>query len=157
AFVETKAVLSTAALVAIFMIFLLIGSKGPRARPVPLLVEIESRVQRYITQMIMFSTALGVLVMGVLALCGVKFAGVFGFLAFFLNFIPNIGGIIATLLPLPIIVLSPDLSLPPQVLALAIPGGIQFVAGNIIQPRFQGSALDLHPVIVLMALIFFGM
>jgi AI-2 transport protein TqsA len=105
----------------------------------------------------MFSTALGLLVAGVLALCGVKFAGVFGFLAFFLNFIPNIGGIIATLLPLPIIVLSPEMSLPAKVLALAIPGGIQFVAGNIIQPRFQGSALDLHPVIVLMALIFFGM
>src|SRR5204862_2489718 len=157
AFVETKAVITTAGLVAIFMIFLLIGSKGPRARPVPLLVEIEARVPRYITQMLMFSTALGLFVAGALALCGVKFAGVFGFLAFFLNFIPNVGGIISTLLPLPIILLSPEMSIIAKVFAIAVPAGIQFVTGNIIQPRVQGSALDLHPVIVLMALIFFGM
>jgi AI-2 transport protein TqsA len=157
AFAETRDAVSTAGLVAIFMIFLLLGSKGPRARPVPLLLEIESRVQRYITQMILFSTALGLLVAGVLALCGVQFAGLFGFLAFFLNFIPNVGGIIATLLPLPIILLSPDMSFVAKVFALAGPGLIQFVTGNIIQPRVQGSALDLHPVIVLMALIFFGM
>jgi AI-2 transport protein TqsA len=97
------------------------------------------------------------MVAGVLALCGVQFAGLFGFLAFFLNFIPNVGGIIATLLPLPIILLSPDMSYVAKVTALAGPGIIQFVTGNIIQPRVQGSALDLHPVIVLMALIFFGM
>jgi AI-2 transport protein TqsA len=157
ALAETRDAVSTAGLVAIFMIFLLLGSKGPRARPVPLLVEIESRVQRYITQMIAFSTLLGLLVAGVLALCGVQFAGLFGFLAFFLNFIPNVGGIIATLLPLPIILLSPDMSFVAKVFALAGPGLIQFVTGNIIQPRVQGSALDLHPVIVLMALIFFGM
>jgi AI-2 transport protein TqsA len=157
AFAETRDAVSTAGLVAIFMIFLLLGSKGPRARPVPLLLEIESRVQRYITQMILFSTGLGLLVAGVLALCGVQFAGLFGFLAFFLNFIPNVGGIIATLLPLPLILLSPDMSFVAKVTALAGPGIIQFVTGNIIQPRVQGSALDLHPVIVLMALIFFGM
>jgi AI-2 transport protein TqsA len=157
AFTEAKSIISTAGLVAIFMIFLLLGSKGVRARPVPLLIEIEARVQRYITQMLMFSTALGLLVAGVLALCGVKFAGVFGFLAFFLNFIPNVGGIIATLLPLPIILLSPEMSIIAKVFALAVPAGIQFVTGNIIQPRFMGSALDLHPVVVLMALIFFGM
>lgn len=157
ALAETRDAVSTAGLVAIFMIFLLLGSKGPRARPVPLLLEIESRVQRYITQMLAFSTLLGLMVAGVLAACGVQFAGLFGFLAFFLNFIPNVGGIIATLLPLPIILLSPDMSFVAKVTALAGPGLIQFVTGNIIQPRVQGSALDLHPVIVLMALIFFGM
>src|SRR5207244_9803834 len=45
AFVETKAVLSTAALVAIFMIFLLIGSKGPRVRPWPPLAELDARAR----------------------------------------------------------------------------------------------------------------
>jgi AI-2 transport protein TqsA len=49
------------------------------------------------------------------------------------------------------------MSIVAKILAIAIPGAIQFVTGNIIQPRFMGSALDLHPVIVLMALIFFGM
>jgi AI-2 transport protein TqsA len=157
-FNETRVLISNSALVAIFMIFILVGSKQARPRTaVPLLDEIEQRVQKYITQMMLFSTAMGLLVGLVLWLCGVKFAGMFGFIAFLLNFIPNIGGIIATLLPLPIILLSPEMSIVAKVLALAVPAGIQFVTGNIIQPRFQGSALDLHPVVLLMALIFFGM
>jgi len=159
-FNETRVLISNSALVAIFMIFLLVGSKEARPRmAVPLLDEIEDRVQKYITQMMLFSTAMGVLVGLVLWACGVKFAGMFGFMAFLLNFIPNIGGIIATLLPLPIILLSPpaEMSIVAKALALAIPAGLQFVMGNIIQPRFQGSALDLHPVVLLMSLIFFGM
>jgi AI-2 transport protein TqsA len=156
-FNEARVVVSNGALVAIFMIFILIGSKRRPPNRLPLLVEIESRVQRYITQMMFFSTMMGVVVGLVLWLCGVKFAGMFGFMAFLLNFIPNIGGIIATVLPLPIILLSPEMSIVAKVMAVALPAALQFIMGNLIQPRFQGSALDLNPVILLMALIFFGM
>ena len=34
---------------------------------------------------------------------------------------------------------------------------IQFVIGSFVQPRVQGHALDLHPVVIVLALIFFGM
>ncbi|MHC4433691.1 MAG: AI-2E family transporter [Planctomycetota bacterium] len=80
----------------------------------------------------------------------------FGFLAFLLNFIPNIGSIIATLLPLPVAFIDPQLGIVSKVLALAIPGSIQFVIGNILQPKMMGESLDLHPVVVLLSLIFFG-
>jgi AI-2 transport protein TqsA len=73
-----------------------------------------------------------------------------------LNFIPNVGSIIATLLPVPVILLSPDLSPAEEVLAVAVPGVIQFLIGSLVQPRLYGGALDLHPVTVLLALIFFG-
>ena len=42
------------------------------------------------------------------------------------------------------------------ILVLAIPGGIQFVVGNLLQPKLMGESLDLHPVVVLLSLIFFG-
>lgn len=148
---------TTSTLVVIFMVFLLLGRTGPAPDPTSLLGEIGSRVRRYLVRLVGLSVLTGLLVGVALALLGVRFALVFGFLAFLLNFIPNIGAIIATLLPLPIVILSPDLSITAQVLALAIPAGIQVLIGSLIQPRLYGGALDLHPVTVLLALVFFGM
>ena len=39
----------------------------------------------------------------------------------------------------------------------AIPGLIQFTIGNVIAPKVMGETLDLHPVTILLALIFWGM
>jgi AI-2 transport protein TqsA len=144
-------------MVVIFMIFILLGRKSHRPSPTGLLGEIEQRVQRYTVQLIIMSVVTGVLVGGTLAVLHVEYAFLFGFLAFLLNFIPNIGSIIATLLPIPVVLLSPDLSITVKVLALALPAAIQFLLGNVVQPKIQGSMLELHPVAVLMALIFFGM
>jgi AI-2 transport protein TqsA len=149
--------LTESALVLIFIIFILLGRSDPLAQPSALLVEIENRVKRYIGQTVFFSALTGLLVALMLRLLGVEFAGVFGFLAFLLNFIPSVGAVVATLLPLPIVLLSPTLSKPAMVLAIALPGAIEFIMGNLIQPKVQGGSLQLHPVVVLMSLIFFGM
>ena len=154
---ETTALISNGAVVLIFMIFILLGRKSSSKPQVGLLAEIETQVKRYISQTVMISVLTGVLIAGVLAILRVPFAGVFGFLAFLLNFIPNIGAVVATVLPVPVILLSPDLSPTAKVLALAIPSAIQALIGSIIQPKLQGAALKLHPVAVLMSLIFFGM
>ena len=87
---------------------------------------------------------------------GIDLALVFGLFAFLLNFIPSIGSIIATLLPLPVVIVSPDVSTTVAVLAIAIPGTIQFTIGNLIAPRVLGSSLSLHPVTILLALMFWG-
>jgi AI-2 transport protein TqsA len=150
-------VVSTGALVVVFMIFLLLGRQGPPYDPTSLLGEIEGRVRRYVVRVVGLSALTGLLVGVLLAVLGVPFALVFGFLTFLLNFIPNVGSMIATVLPVPVVLLSPGLSPATQVLAVAGPGLIQFLIGSLIQPRFYGAALDLHPVTVLLALIFFGM
>ena len=79
----------------------------------------------------------------------------FGLLAFLLNFIPTICSIFATLLPLPIALLqfsNPTLI----VLSLVIPGSIQFIIGNVIEPKIIGQTLDLHPITILLSLMFWG-
>jgi AI-2 transport protein TqsA len=153
---EVTAIISNGVLVLIFMIFILLGRQAGPRHPTGLLGEVETRVKRYVVRMVLFSILTGVLVGLTLAVLGVEYAWVFGFLAFLLNFIPNVGAIIATLLPLPVVLLSPDLSLTAQVLAVAVPGTLQFLIG-IVQPKVMGGSLGLHPVTVLMALIFFGM
>ena len=148
-------VLSNGLLVVIFMIFILAGSAV--SPPGGLRAEIEARIKRYALTKVLVSGTTGILVGAVLAILGVDFAFVFGVLAFLLNFIPSIGSVISTLLPLPVIVLSPELGLLAKVLAILIPGVIQFAVGNLIEPKIMGESLDLHPVVILLGLIFFGM
>jgi 4-hydroxybenzoate polyprenyltransferase len=82
---------------------------------------------------------------------------VFGLFTFLLNFIPSVGSIVATLLPLPVVLMSPAISGTTAVLAIVVPGVIQFGIGSVLEPKLMGSSLDLHPVVILVALIFWGM
>ncbi len=150
-------ILSQSSLVVIFVIFLLIGSGGRTAKVTGVWSEIESNIQLYLGTKAVLSAATGVLVGLTLGLLGVDLALVFGLFAFLLNFIPSIGSVIATLLPLPVVLVSPELSTAAAVMAIAIPGAIQFAIGNVLEPKIMGDTLDLHPVVILVMLIFWGM
>ena len=106
--------------------------------------------------MIAISILNGLLVWAILASVGLELAAVFGMLAFILNFIPNIGSIIATLLPIPIAVAQFQ-SPWPVIFIVAVPGTVQIVLGYLLEPKWMGKELDLHPVTVLLALSFWGM
>ena len=150
-------IVSQGALVMIFLFFILIGGS---ARPQPatgVWGEVESRIKRYILTKVVTSAATGILVGAVLMVLGVDLAMVFGLFAFLLNFIPSIGSIIATFLPLPVVLFSPDISHTAAVLAIALPAFIQFSIGSLIEPKLMGSSLDLHPVTILLTLILWGM
>jgi len=149
-------VISNGLLVVIFMIFMVAGQGTFKAPPGSFWWEVESRIKRYVLTMMLTSGVTGVLVGLALTLLKVEFGWMFGFLAFLLNFIPSIGSVIATLLPLPVALIDPQLGMISKILVLAIPGGIQFVIGNLLQPKMMGESLDLHPVVVLLSLIFFG-
>lgn len=142
-------------LVLIFVLFLLVGSGASPPRAGSLFHEIEIRAQRYILQMVGFSVLTGVLVGLALDLIGVEYAFAFGFLAFLLNFIPTVGPLVATLLPLPVVLLDTKMALWQQILAMALPTAIQLTLA-VVQPRVQGKGQDLHPVTTMAALVFFG-
>jgi AI-2 transport protein TqsA len=150
-------VVSKGFLVLVFLFFLLIGSEGAGRSAGGVWDEIRGKIQRYIVTKTIISGATGITVGTVLAVLGIDLAMVFGFFAFLLNFIPSIGSGIATLLPLPVVLFSPDVTATTAVLAIALPALIQVVIGNFIDPRVMGESLDLHPVTILLALIFWGM
>ena len=152
--------LSNGLLVLLFASFLLMGStaRTPHMQAGKgVFAEIESRVQKYIVIKTCSSMLTGFLVFLVLHLLGVKFAVSFGTFAFILNFIPNLGSIVATLLPLPFILLTPDVTMLTVGLALILPLLIQFSIGSVLEPKIMGDTLGLHPVVILMSLIFWGM
>jgi AI-2 transport protein TqsA len=92
----------------------------------------------------------------ILSVLDIELAMAFGLMAFLLNFIPSIGSIVSTLLPLPVVLVSPDLSTLTMFLAIALPGALQLVIGNVIEPMVMGDELDLHPVTILLALMIWG-
>lgn len=149
--------LADAFLVLAFLPFMLLGGSPVAVRAGGLPGEVAVRVRRYLVEMFAFSVLTGVLVGGILALLGVRFWLSFGFLAFVLNFIPTLGSIAATILPVPVVLLDPDMAGGAKLLAILLPALVQVVVGNIIQPRFQSRTQGVHPVATILALIVFGM
>ena len=148
--------LSNTFLILIFVIYLLEG-REPQKKSSPLMERIEGRIKRYLVIKLLLSIATGVLVGIILALLGIDLAMVFGILAFVLNFIPNIGSLIAIILPLPLVLVDPDFTMTLLILTIALPGAVQMVVGNVIEPKLLGDSLELHPITVLLSLIFWGM
>ena len=69
------------------------------------------------------------------------------------NFIPSVGSIIAVLLPIPVLFLQFGLG-PKFFVVLGLLTATEFIIGNLIEPRFLGEGMDLHPVAVVGSLIF---
>jgi AI-2 transport protein TqsA len=149
--------LSWGLMVMLFVIFLMIGRNVREGPQKGVMGQIETRVKRYISTKVLVSGATGLLVFLILAMLGVPYAISFGAFAFLLNFIPTIGSVISTLLPLPVLLLTPGITWVTAVLAIAIPGIIQLGMGNAVEPKMMGKSLGLHPITVLLALIFWGM
>jgi AI-2 transport protein TqsA len=141
-------------IVLIFLFFLLSGDAAVRRPGVR--ADVETKIRRYIGVQAAISAATGILVGSVLALLDVPLAMVFGLFAFLLNFIPSLGSIIATLLPLPVVLVNPAVTPLAAVLAIAVPAAIQFGIGNLLSPKVLGDSLELHPVTVLLALMVWG-
>ena len=153
--------LGSLVLLFIFTLFLLSG-RNPRKITEGFYAEIDHRIRRYINIKVALSASTGILVGFTLSLIGLESAIVFGVMAFLLNFIPALGSIVATFVPLPLalaqFVAEPkDPNYLAVILVLLIPGSIQMTIGNFLEPKLMGEGFQLHPVVVIMALSFWGL
>ena len=148
-------ILSQGVVVLIFVVFLLIGRRTD-APTTGVWAEIEAQVTSYLTIKVFISAIVGILVGSILTALSVPLAMVFGLFACLLNFIPNVGSVISILLPLPVVLMTPGLSSTTQFMAIAMPAVVGFMVGNVLEPKLMGKSLDLHPVAILFALIFWG-
>jgi AI-2 transport protein TqsA len=117
--------------------------------------QINDSVKQYLGLKTLISFLTGTLVTIVLAVAGVDFALLWGVLTFILNFIPNIGSIIATVPPIAITLFQSG-SMAKTVVVAALLLSIQFVVGNVLEPKLMGRGLNLSPLVVLFSLVFWG-
>lgn len=111
-------------------------------------------IKRYMSIKLLTSALTGVLVAVGLSLMGVDFAVLWGFFAFLLNFIPNIGSIIAAIPAVLLALLQFGVGGALGVAALFLV--VNVVIGSILEPRWMGNQLGLSPLIVFVSLVFWG-
>jgi AI-2 transport protein TqsA len=92
--------------------------------------------------------------LGMLVLLDVRFAFMWGLLAFALNYIPNIGSVLAAIPPILQVLVFGGLYEALVVLAGYLV--INLVFGNILEPRIMGRGLGLSTLVVFLSLIFWG-
>jgi len=154
-------------LILIFMVFMLLEadkieprfqktmSKQSRSNTFSSFVSIQTQIQNYLTVKSLISLATALVGMVLMLIFGVDFILVFGILLFVLNFIPNIGSVIASTLPILILFLEKGFCIQLVLFSILIIA-TQMFFGNILEPKLQGQRLNIAPLVVLISLIFWG-
>ncbi len=116
---------------------------------------ISSGVQQYLWINTITSAMSGAVAYVVLKLLGVDFAITLALLVFLLNFIPNIGSILATAIPTLLALIQFD-TLTPALMVVVFYGGSDMIIGNVVQPALQGKTLNMSTTMVMISLTFWG-
>lgn len=112
------------------------------------------RLRRFLLVRTAVGILQGALYAGWLMLFGIDLVFVFALLTFILTYIPNIGSVIAGILPVGYALLTRDLGT-----ALGVAAGllvIEQVVGNFLDPRFLGRQIALSPFVILVGLVFWS-
>jgi AI-2 transport protein TqsA len=117
---------------------------------------INAAIASYLKVKVKVNIVLAVPVMLVLWIFGVRFVVLWGALTFLANFVPYLGSIVACSLPILFAFLDVDFGwhqVAVAVLLVAIHGSSAY----LVEPAMTGKALDLSPLVVLIALSFWGL
>jgi AI-2 transport protein TqsA len=158
---------SNAFLVLLFMIFILAGSgqliakldsvsnDAQSNRISRVLASIDRQVRQYMLTKTLISLCSGMLSTIALSILGVDFALLWGFLIFLLNYVPNLGSLLATAFPVLVALVQFDSFTVPVVVLISLIV-IQNVMGNVVEPKLMAFSLNLSPLLILASLLFWG-
>lgn len=118
------------------------------------LAQIARSVKRYLGLKTAVSLVTGLLIMGWLMIWDVSYPLVWGLIAFLMNFVPNIGSIIAAV---PAVLLALVEHGPVEAILVLVGYVVVNVSiGNFLEPRLMGQRLGLSTLVVFLSLIFWG-
>lgn len=116
-------------------------------------------ISRSMEQYLWVQTITGVMIAAacwvVFMVMGLENALFWAMVTFVLAYIPVVGGVAASVLPA-LFALVQFPSPVPAIIILGASQGIQFLVGNIIQPRMTGDSLNISVLVVFMSLAFWG-
>jgi len=130
------------------------ASPGDSEKFMPRFTTFVDNLQRYVVIKTVISMATGVLVAIWMAILGVEFPALWGFLALLLNYVPNIGVVIAAIPA----ALFTAIQIGPGRAALVVAGylAINFIVGTAIEPKVVGKGVGLSTLVVFLSLILWG-
>ncbi|HFD79581.1 MAG TPA: AI-2E family transporter [Gammaproteobacteria bacterium] len=157
-------VLTNAFLIVLTVIFILMEASsfpgklraalGTPEHPLEQSRTVLDNIKRYMTIKMMTSALTGIVVALGLAAMGVDFPLLWGFFAFLLNFIPNVGSFIAALPA--ILIAQLELGLFWALMTTMLYLAVNIIVGSILEPRWMGDRLGVSPLIVFLSLVFWG-
>lgn len=116
--------------------------------------KIQQDINTYLKIKTLISFATSISCYAVLVLMGIQFAGFWAVLVFVLNFIPNVGSLVAVVLPVLFTVVQYDVA--HAFLLAVLLTTIQMTLGSIIEPRLMGKSLNLSPLVIIISLVVWG-
>jgi AI-2 transport protein TqsA len=127
---------------------------GDPQRNFPQVTKFVNDIRRYMIIKTIISLMAGTIIGLWLYFLGVDFPVLWGFVAFLLHYVPNLGQILAAI---PAVVLA-LLQLGPGTAALAAAGYlvVGFTLGNMVEPRLMGRKLGLSTLVVFLSLVLWG-
>lgn len=165
---SVTAIFSKAGIILFYVMFLLLEyrffwekiklmfkSDTKRENAMKTLEKIKSDVKSYFLIKTFVSFITWFLSYLVMIVFGLDFALFWAMIIFLLNFIPNVGSIIAVSFPVILSLIQYD-SLYPFFFILSGLVWVQILMGNIIEPKFMGNKLNLSPLVIIIALWFWG-
>lgn len=146
--------LTQVSLTAIFVLFLLFSPVQRDFSPV--MQGVFESMELYLKLKTFISAMMGVTNGIALAVIGLELPAAWGLLTFLANFIPNIGGPVVSIVPCVISLLDARKSLTQVTMAFFVQFFLHFNIANFVEPMVFGSSEDIHSVVVLLGLSFFG-
>jgi predicted PurR-regulated permease PerM len=111
-------------------------------------------IQHYMNIKTAISLTVGILVGVLLSILGVDFSILWGFLAFLLHYVPNVGGFIAAVPAVLLAFIEFGIGRAAQVAIGYL--AVEFILGNVVEPLLMGRKLGLSTLVVIVSLIFWG-
>ncbi|PKL82083.1 MAG: hypothetical protein CVV24_11960 [Ignavibacteriae bacterium HGW-Ignavibacteriae-3] len=113
-----------------------------------------TEMQRYMVIKTLINLAAGILIGIWMYILGVQFPILWGFIAFLLHYIPNIGSVIAAFPPAVLALVQ--IGMGSTLLVIAGNIFIGFIIGNVIEPRLMGRKFGISTLVVFLSLIFWS-
>ncbi len=133
----------------------LFPQRGHRQVVDSIISHIVKDVQMYLGLKTLLSLITAVSSWVIMKAVGLDFAEFWALLIFFLNYIPNIGAIVATAFPALLALIQFGGWVPFAIVTSGLVV-VQFVMGNLVEPRFLSNSLNLSPLVILFALALWG-
>jgi predicted PurR-regulated permease PerM len=159
---------STAAFVAVYLGFILAArsgfdrkivglfpGRGERADAMAAFLRMRDAVEQYLWVQTLTALMVAGLSWVAMAAVGLNNSIFWAFLIFLAVYIPVIGGTFAGCAP-PLFALMQFNSYGPAILLFVALQAIGIIIGNVVYPRMQGRSLNIDPIVVLLALAFWG-
>lgn len=132
----------------------LLRKKNTKMKP-GIVEEMQKKIQTYVSRKTIISLGTALSAMIIASFFKLDFIIIIGLITFILNFIPNIGSIIATIFPIGIYLLQYGFDGNFVLMSILLITS-QFLFGNVLDPRYLGQGLKLSPLFIIVSLFFWN-